>query len=890
MNLPVKVAASAILGVVLTIAITFIAMGEVQRLQNAAGHEAAVTIPLRESLAALNVYIQQIALDNDLLQSGQEMTFSERRTYLGIYKEQREAFYALRQKLNTLVANTPLPETQKLWNTLQAHLDQWEASDIEMEKLQQQLFDSGMENANALESRLHFFEADQGAMLRSVESSVVWASKSQLVLADEIPTCALQQWWKRVDESHRLYQNDHRQDKKASLKLTDGTVPLEYAKNADFIAVLKKIQQPHIAFHRGIAGASKAVLEGNRQAATAHLDTAIEAHKVMRDNFQQLRDVVSKAIELEAKVQKAEDKTLQHTLFTQQSIKALVLANSQEMASNGDLSTAALESASTKLQIMLGAFLLVNLALGAFMYHSYKRNTISMAAMERERETSFAQMHFLFNASPMGCIMRDAEYNLTNCNLAAAKLFGIEEQWNEMDENALAFGLESKWEYLARFAVLLYPELQPDGEVTRLKAQRLLKEALETGKVVTEWMYQTGNGEPLPAEVTLIRAEWMGQLSVVYYIRDLRHEKALKAEQDIINERIRTIFDASPFGFLIRDENGTPIQCNKAMMEIVGATSIEDFQRERIIAFMPQFQPGEKISSAVYEENIRIAMETGHHYFEFLYKRPDGNTVPVEITLVRVTTDGKICRVAYVRELHNVKTLLAQQEEAYVHLQQVLDVAPFSYHIMDESGTILNCNAEAVKLFGLLEKNDFITRYWELLPELQPNGENSYEMGHKQIAAAKDKDFLRFAWMHRTVDGTPLPMQATLVHILWDTQPVVACYLRPLDPHERRTAPRHILLRACTTHWAMPDGNQGNATIVDAGRHGMRLRGDTSKWKSGDRVKLTCQTPPFDAMITDKWGQITWIYGFEAGLILDVPCDEEPGIAIRLFNEGTPTV
>jgi signal transduction histidine kinase/DNA-binding response OmpR family regulator len=58
-----------------------------------------------------------------------------------------------------------------------------------------------------------------------------------------------------------------------------------------------------------------------------------------------------------------------------------------------------------------------------------------------------------------------------------------------------------------------------------------VKKAFVEGYNRFEWLHQTIDGEPVPCEVTLIRAEYMGQAVVLAYARDLREQKKMLAAE-----------------------------------------------------------------------------------------------------------------------------------------------------------------------------------------------------------------------------------------------------------------------------------------------------------------------------------------------------------------------
>jgi len=135
--------------------------------------------------------------------------------------------------------------------------------------------------------------------------------------------------------------------------------------------------------------------------------------------------------------------------------------------------------------------------------------------MEESRVTE-ERLRIIIDNMPLVTSFTDKEYNILECNEAAAKLFD----------------LSGKEEFRSRFFELS-PERQPDGRLSDEKAKALVLETFETGHVSFEWMHQKPNGEPIPTEVSLTRVVWRGEESVIAFVRDLReiHRAVAMVEQ-----------------------------------------------------------------------------------------------------------------------------------------------------------------------------------------------------------------------------------------------------------------------------------------------------------------------------------------------------------------------
>ncbi len=136
--------------------------------------------------------------------------------------------------------------------------------------------------------------------------------------------------------------------------------------------------------------------------------------------------------------------------------------------------------------------------------------------------------------------------------------------------------------------------------------------------------------------------------------------------------------------------------------------------------------------------------------------------------------------------------------EADARSQVMLDATPLAASLWDADGNILDCNMEAVRLFGLTEKSDYIEHFNALNPEYQPDGQLTREKAAAEMAEAMRTGRRTFDWMYQMLDGEPLPVETTLVRVPWKGEYRLAAYSRDMREiidieKERREAIEHGL-------------------------------------------------------------------------------------------------
>ena len=126
--------------------------------------------------------------------------------------------------------------------------------------------------------------------------------------------------------------------------------------------------------------------------------------------------------------------------------------------------------------------------------------------------------------------------------------------------------------------------------------------------------------------------------------------------------------------------------------------------------------------------------------------------------------------------------LLAGQRlvEAEDRTQIMLDATPLCCNFWDERFRNIDCNQEAVRLFELANKQDYLDRFHDLSPEYQPNGGRSDELSTAMIREAFDCGYARFEWLHQKLNGEPIPTEITLVRVKRGDAHIVLGYTRDL--------------------------------------------------------------------------------------------------------------
>jgi PAS domain S-box-containing protein len=176
------------------------------------------------------------------------------------------------------------------------------------------------------------------------------------------------------------------------------------------------------------------------------------------------------------------------------------------------------------------------------------------------KERADARLRAMFEASPLCATFWDRNARIIDCNQEAVKLFAV----------------SSKQEFRDRFFEFA-PEYQPCGRLSTEKALAWVQKAFAEGYCRFEWMHQALHGEPIPAEVTLVRIQYQQEVIVAGYVRDLRELKSTMARIAAESARFEatahwyhSILDAIPLPISVTDADAKWTFVNAAVEKFLG--------------------------------------------------------------------------------------------------------------------------------------------------------------------------------------------------------------------------------------------------------------------------------------------------------------------------------
>jgi PAS domain S-box-containing protein len=222
-----------------------------------------------------------------------------------------------------------------------------------------------------------------------------------------------------------------------------------------------------------------------------------------------------------------------------------------------------------------------------------------------------------------------------------------------------AIGFSDRLEILHLHPADVSPEYQPDGELSRIKAERMVRMALDNGVHRFEWVHKRLDGSLFPVEVTLTPMEWLGKPSLYCIWRDIserkRQEQQLRLSQFCIDRATDAVYWINPDGSVF---NANPAACS--MLGVV---------------------PEELIGQTVTEFDVNFTLDLWREHWEDLkrrqsirlesmLRRADGTVFPVEVSANYIQFEGQEYNCAILRDISERNRILQALQEREAQLER----------------------------------------------------------------------------------------------------------------------------------------------------------------------------------------------------------------------------
>ena len=304
---------------------------------------------------------------------------------------------------------------------------------------------------------------------------------------------------------------------------------------------------------------------------------------------------------------------------------------------------------------------------------------------------------------------------------------------------------------------------------------------IDTETISSLWLRRTYDYRLRTAEAQVPRA--IGTAAALFlmlffltslYLRDRKKRNQISEQAAVL----AAIYNSIPVMVYTKDLNNLYTSSNTKLLEdfnISESQLIGKSLGELNIIEQDAENEFSELDKKVFDDGITLTTEGWYRY-------ADGSLRAREITRTPLIQDGRISGLLGVAsDITNRKTLEEAATRLHEQARLMLDSSPISTQIWDRNLNTIDCNEEAVRLYGFNNKEEYIERFIrDCSPEFQPDGMNSMDKAIGFVNRAFEEGKCVFNWMHQLPDGTPLPAEVTLVRVSYNNDFLVIGYTEDL--------------------------------------------------------------------------------------------------------------
>lgn len=415
----------------------------------------------------------------------------------------------------------------------------------------------------------------------------------------------------------------------------------------------------------------------------------------------------------------------------------------------------------------------------------------------------------LYDFAPLGYLTLIGEAKISEVNLTAAALLGV----------------ERKKLLKRRFADFVVPE---DHERWR---QYFLRVAQHGDKQDCELMLMRGDGSRFHVHLDCLRVESDDEHPPVRIaFTDITERKK---NEDVLRLHSEILGNLSEGIFLIRVSDGTIVFTNPQFERMFGYGSGELVGKHVSIINAP----GANSPEATAAEIMSALAQTGMWSGEVHNIRKDGTTFwcHANVSAFDHSQFGKVWVAVHedITEHKQIEEALIESEESY---RMVFESSRDAIMTASAEEGFLSGNAAAVALFGCRDEQEFITLSPALTsPEFQSDGRRSDDKAQEMMRIALETGSNFFEWTHKRMDGTEFAADVLLTRMEIGGKKLIQATVR--DITERKKAKDELRIAAIAFE------SQEGIIVTDANGVIMRANQAFTRLTGYSTEEIVGQTP-----------------------------------------------
>lgn len=258
--------------------------------------------------------------------------------------------------------------------------------------------------------------------------------------------------------------------------------------------------------------------------------------------------------------------------------------------------------------------------------------------------------------------------------------------------------------------------------------------------------------------------------------REIARNKAVEALRES-EKKFKTVFESSSDSIILFDENGI-LDFNETTLKIFGCATRKEFGSNQYNELSPPFQPNGKESIQTTNEYIDMALHDGFIFFEWTYRRFNGEEFPAEVFFTPVEIDGRRVIQTTIRDITSRK----EAEREINFLAHAIRSITECISITDLNNDIIFINDAFLKTYGY-KKNELIGKNIDIVRK-----EINTEEKLNQINVSSLKNGWQGELINKRKDGTEFPIFLSTSSVCDENNKPIALVGVATDITERKQA------------------------------------------------------------------------------------------------------
>ncbi|MFX1599281.1 MAG: PAS domain S-box protein [Promethearchaeota archaeon] len=307
------------------------------------------------------------------------------------------------------------------------------------------------------------------------------------------------------------------------------------------------------------------------------------------------------------------------------------------------------------------------------------RNITEKFSLEKKIKESEEKYRTIFNSSPDYIFITNTKGDILDMNPALLERIGI-----TLDE--------------VRFKN--FSEFYTGDELDKL---RDVGNSLIAGNEVKglEVKAKTRKGEIFEYEVNAVPLKEDGRVTKILNLaRDISLRKQTEQKLKESEKRYRHLFESSPYAIWLMDEDGTIVDCNSTMTDLLSVFKIDDLIGKKFSEVLSVLKRSEYLINVLKDRFKKFLKGERLGPLEFQITRMNGTKIWISIQSSLVKIGDKILTQAIIHDITEKKNIEQKIKDSEAKYRHLFESTPYSIIIIDRKGKIIDCNPATEKLFN----------------------------------------------------------------------------------------------------------------------------------------------------------------------------------------------